>query len=102
MDLSKKIIGAVAIVIIVVTLLALTPTVVDQVQDMNTTGWTFTGHEGAEALLGLVPFIWVASILIAAAVGMFALAKAPSGTKMVLRGWLNKTLRKSGRQPLIF
>ena len=76
MSLQNKIIGAVSIVVIVITLLAMTPTVVDQVQDMNTTGWTFTGAEGAIALLGLVPFIWVASILIAAAVGMFALAKA--------------------------
>jgi len=76
MSLQNKIIGAVSIVVIVITLLAMTPTVVDQVQDMNTTGWTFTGAEGAIALLGLVPFIWVASILIAAAVGMFALAKS--------------------------
>ncbi len=76
MSLQNKIIGAVSIVVIVITLLAMTPTVVDQVQNMNTTGWTFTGSEGAIALLGLVPFIWVASILIAAAVGMFALAKA--------------------------
>ena len=76
MNISGKIVGAVSIVVIVITLLALTPTVVDQVQNMNTTGWTFTGHAGAEALLGLVPFIWVASILIAAAVGMFALSKA--------------------------
>ena len=76
MSLQNKIIGAVSIVVIVITLLAMTPTVVDQVQNMNTTGWTFTGAEGAIALLGLVPFIWVASILIAAAVGMFALAKS--------------------------
>jgi len=74
-EVKDKIVGAVSIVIIVVTLLALTPTIVDQVQAMNTTGWTFTGHEGAIALLGLVPFIWVAMILVAAAVGMFQLAK---------------------------
>jgi hypothetical protein len=72
---AEKIIGAVGIVVVVITLLALTPTIVDQVQNMNTTGWTFTGHEGAGALLGLVPFIWVASILVAGAVGMFAMAK---------------------------
>lgn len=76
MELSAKIVGAISIVVIVVTLLALTPTVVDQVQGMNTNEWDFTGHEGAEALLGLVPFVWVASILIAAAVGMFALSKS--------------------------
>ena len=75
MDLSDKIVGAIAIVIVTVTLLALTPTIVDQVVGMNTTGWNFTGHEGAVALLGLVPFIWVAGILISSAVGMFMMAK---------------------------
>ena len=75
MDLSGKIMGAVSVIVIVVMLLGLTPTVVDQVQNMNTTGWNFTGYQGAIALLGLVPFVWVASVLIAGAVGMFALAK---------------------------
>jgi len=76
LDMKEAIISAVSIVVVTVCLLAMTPTIVDQVQNMNTTGWTFTGAEGAIALLGLVPFIWVASILIAAAVGMFALAKS--------------------------
>jgi len=74
-NISSKIIGAVGIVVITITLLALTPTVVDQVQNMNTSNWTFTGAEGAKQLLGLVPFIWVASILVGAVVGMFVLAK---------------------------
>lgn len=81
MDVSNKVIGAVGIVVITIVLLSMTPTVVDQVQAMNTTGWTFTGHEGAVALLGLVPFIWVASILVTAAVGMFALAKGGGDRK---------------------
>lgn len=76
MDPKAKIIGAVGIVVIVITLLAMTPTVVDQVQNLDTSSWNFTGYEGAIALLGLVPFIWIASILIAAIVGMFALAKS--------------------------
>ena len=79
MDVGQKTIGAVSIVVVVIVLLAMTPTIVDQVQNLNTTGWTFTGHEGAEALIGLVPFIWVASILVAAAVGMFTLAKSGGG-----------------------
>lgn len=76
--MEEKIIGAVGIVVITIVLLSMTPVVVDQVQAMNTTGWTFTGYEGAIALLGLVPFVWVAAILISAAVGMFALAKMPT------------------------
>jgi len=88
MNISDKIIGAISIVVVTITLLALTPTVVDQVQGMNTSAWNFTGYEGAIALLGLVPFIWVASILISenqgkplvwkTAVGMFWLAKTPT------------------------
>ena len=78
MKLSEKIMGAVAIVVITILLLGLTPTIVDQVQGMNTTGWNFTGHEGAIALLGLVPFCWVAGVLIMSAVGMFQLAKTPT------------------------
>lgn len=94
MELQEKIVGAVSIVIIVVCLLALTPTIVDQVQDMNTTGWTFTGAEGAIALLGLVPFIWVAMILIAAAVGMFELAKLKllKGADLPKSKWLGRVV----------
>lgn len=72
---SNKILGAVSIVVITITLLALTPVVVDQVDEINTSAWDFTGYEGAIALLGLVPFVWVASILIGAVVGMIALSK---------------------------
>lgn len=79
MDVSGKLIGAIGIVILTIFLLALTPTVVDQVQDMNTSGWNFTGAAGAIALLGLVPFVWVAMILIGAVVGMFVLAKGTGG-----------------------
>jgi hypothetical protein len=79
MEVSKKIIGAVSIVVITIVLLSMTPTVVDQVQGMDTSGWNFTGYQGAISLLGLVPFIWVASILVAAAVGMFELSKSGKG-----------------------
>jgi NADH:ubiquinone oxidoreductase subunit 6 (subunit J) len=79
MDVSGKLIGAIGIVIITIFLLALTPTVVSQVQDMDTSGWNFTGYQGAVALLGLVPFVWVAMILIGAVVGMFVLAKRGGG-----------------------
>ena len=79
MDVSGKVLGAIGIVIITICLLALTPTIVDTVSAMNSSNWTFTGHEGAEAMLGLVPFVWVAGILISSTVGMFAMAKGESG-----------------------
>jgi len=82
MDMSKQIVGAIGIVVVVVILLSMTSVVIDQVEAItggtgysNATLWNFTGHSGAESIVGLVPFVWIASILIAAAVGMFALAK---------------------------
>jgi hypothetical protein len=81
MDVSQSIVGAIGIVIVTIVLLAMTPTVVEQVQtqlaiaEAPATEWNFTGSEGAKALLGLVPFIWVASVLVCGAVGMFAIAK---------------------------
>jgi len=81
MDVSDKVIGAVGVVVIVIVLLSMTPTVVSQVQttlaaaEAAPTEWNFTGSDGAIALLGLVPFIWVASVLVCGAVGMFALAR---------------------------
>ena len=77
MKVEQKIIGAIGIVVIVIVLLSMTSVVIEQVDDAteNASDWNFTGAEGAESILGLVPFVWIASILIAAAVGMFALAK---------------------------
>jgi len=81
MDVGNSVIGAVGVVVITIVLLSMTPTVVSQCQaqiaiaEDPLTEWNFTGSEGAIALLGLVPFIWVASVLVCAAVGMFALAR---------------------------
>ncbi len=83
MEVSAKIVGAIGIVIITVVLLALTTTVVDSVQNMNTTYWNFTGADGAKSLLGLVPFVWIAGVLISACVGMFALSKSGGGRRMI-------------------
>jgi len=82
LNIQAKVVGAIGIVIVVITLLALTGTVVEQVAsqlieaEATATEWNFTGAEGAKAILGLVPFIWVASILVCASVGMFTLAKS--------------------------
>jgi len=67
--------SAVAVIVITIALLAMTPTIVDTIQNMDTSGWNFTGYAGAVQFLGLVPFIWVASILTACALGMFAIYK---------------------------
>ena len=64
----------IVLVITLLVLLACTPIVIEQVAAVNTTEWDFTGYQGAIVLLGLVPFVWVASILI----GMI-FAVLPSG-----------------------
>jgi len=76
--METKIIGAIGIVVIVIVLLSMTPIIIEQVESTiaDADDWNFTGASGAESILGLVPFVWIASILIAAAVGMFALAKS--------------------------
>ena len=80
-NVSGKIVGAIGIVVIVIVLLSMTSVVIDQVETavVNASTWNFTGASGAESILGLVPFVWIASILIAAAVGMFSLAKSGGG-----------------------
>jgi len=80
MNPATKVIGAIGIVVIMIVLLAMTPVVIEQVEASiaDADDWNFTGASGAESILGLVPFVWIASILIAGAVGMFSLAKSES------------------------
>lgn len=78
MDVSGKVIGAVGIVVLVIVLLSMTSVVIEQVETIlvDADTWNFTGASGSESILGLVPFVWIASVLIMAAVGMFAMSKA--------------------------
>ena len=85
MEVSGKIEAAIGIIVITIFLLALTPTIATQVDRIvidgtgagayNTTKWNFTGAAGALTILGLVPFIWVAAILLCCVGGMWTLAK---------------------------
>lgn len=89
MEISGKIIGAVGIVVITIVLLSLTSTVVSTVQheiwvgssgaSVGKTPWNFTGYSGAASMLGLVPFVWIAGILLAATIGMLALFRGKYG-----------------------
>jgi hypothetical protein len=82
MDISKKMGLAIGIVVITIFLLALTPTIVSQVDVIVTAGnlagatkWNFTGAAGALTIMGLIPFVWVAAVLMCAIVGMWSIAK---------------------------
>jgi len=74
-EVSTQIEKAIAVVVVTLVLLVMTNPIVSAVDDVNTTEWTFTGYEGAIILLDLIPFLWVASILSAAAYAMFRIAK---------------------------
>lgn len=63
MDESK----ATAWIMLTITLILgviLVPIIVDQVQTTNTTGWTFTGYQGAKTLFLLLPFIFIVGIVV--------------------------------------
>ena len=70
--------AGIALIIIMVALIAMTPTIIEQVEGAVSAAdtWNFTGASGAESLLGLVPFIWIAAIVLVAVVGSFLIAKS--------------------------
>ena len=76
-DISSKIYAGIALIVIAIAMLATIGIVVDQVDSASAeaVNWTFTGHEGAEALLGLAPFGWIAGIALMIIVGGLSIAK---------------------------
>jgi len=44
--------------------LALGDSVVTTVQAVNTTGWTFTGHEAVESVIDMFPIVYYAGIIL--------------------------------------
>ncbi len=54
----------VALTCMLILAIILVPMIVDQVQSVNTTAWTFTGYQGAKTLFGLIPFVFVCGIII--------------------------------------
>lgn len=81
MKVSTVFLELISLILVAVGWLAMTPIIIDQVQAINTTGWTFTGYEGAIALLGLVPFAWIGAGLAMLVVGMFGLVRYGKGNK---------------------
>jgi hypothetical protein len=64
-EVSNRLKAAVGMLISLLVYLALLPTVISQVQDLNTTAWSFTGYAGGIVLVGVIPFVFIASILLA-------------------------------------
>lgn len=83
MNIQAKITGAIAVIVVTIVLLALTPTIVSQVDTIVTAGtaagsghWNFTGASGALSIMGLIPFVWVAAVLLCAVAGMWSIVKS--------------------------
>lgn len=69
--------ATIGLIIIIVTMLAMAPTVISQEETAtaDSATWNFTGAEGAVALVGLTPFVYYGAILLVAVAGAFAIAK---------------------------
>lgn len=76
-DISNTITAGIAMIVISIALLATTGIMIDQVEvaTANADVWNFTGASGAEALIGLIPFAWIAGIVVFVIAGAFMLAK---------------------------
>jgi hypothetical protein len=81
MDVSKPIMMGIGLIVVMVAMLAMFPTVIAQVETATADAatWNFTGAEGTESLLGLVPFGWGAGVAIFGIVGAFSLAQGLRG-----------------------
>jgi hypothetical protein len=73
--ISDTIVAAIALIVIMIAMLSTIGIVVDQVNTASAAAvnWTFTGHAGAQALLGLIPFAWIAGIAVMGIAGSFLL-----------------------------
>ena len=74
---NKQVKATIGLIIILITMLAMAETVITQVEEAMSGDdtWNFTGAEGASALVGLVPLVYYASILLVAVAGAFAISK---------------------------
>jgi len=62
--LSSKVEALLIAFLFLVLGLSLGSTVVTTVQDVNTTAWTFSGHEAVESIIDLFPLIYYIAIIL--------------------------------------
>lgn len=69
--------ATIGLIIIIVTMLAMAPTVIAQEETAtaDSADWNFTGASGAEALVGLTPFVYYGAVLLVTVAGAFAISK---------------------------
>lgn len=76
---GAKVAGMLGVIVVLVAGLFMTPIIayeVDYIIFQNASDWNFTAASGAEALLGLIPFVWVAGLLIMAVASIFVISKS--------------------------
>jgi hypothetical protein len=61
---QSKAVDWVIMIILLIIGVSLVPTVVTTVQGITTSTWNFTGYAAAATLLGLLPFIFIVSLVI--------------------------------------
>lgn len=81
--INDTIVAAVSLIVVMIAMLSTIGIVVDQVNTASAAAvnWTFTGHAGAAALLGLIPFAWIAGIAVMGIAGSFLLVQGLKGSK---------------------
>lgn len=77
--LKTRIMGLIFAVIFVIAGLTLGDTVVSTVQAVNTTGWTFTGHEAVENVIDLFPLLYYTGIMVGFIVAIYVITKQAGG-----------------------
>lgn len=78
---SNTILLGIGLIVVMIAMLSTTGIVIDQVETATAAAntWNFTGASGAESLMGLIPFGWIAGIVVFAIAGAFTLAKGLGG-----------------------
>ena len=77
MGASNQVKATIGLIIIVVALLAMGPVIVaqEELATVDADTWNFTGAEGAEALVGLSPFVYYGAVLLVMVAGAFGISK---------------------------
>jgi hypothetical protein len=63
-SVKTKIVELLLLLIALIVIINLTPTFVSTVQNLNTAGWNFTGYAAAATLIGLLPLLFIVSVVI--------------------------------------
>lgn len=70
------VIDLIGLVVTLIISVYMIPIVVEAVQETNTSGWTFTGAEGAKSLYLLLPFIFIIGLVLYFLVALISKARA--------------------------